>query len=426
MHLKHIQSCRVCNSKALTPVINLGLQHLQGSFVKLGMEMPPNRRIPCEIVRCDPTRDENACGLLQMKHSVPPSILYSNYWYVSGTNQTMRDHLNGIADEAIAMTDVGSNANVAALDIGCNDCTLLMNYPAHWDCHGIDPSNTDPIKCPGNIKIVKDLFPSYKISEHYDVITSIAMFYDLEDPVGFAMAINEHLSENGTWIFEMSYMPTMLAMNSYDTICHEHLEYYSLTVLERIMKLACLKIFRAELNDINGGSIRCYATHVGNNFNSPELWTKELVRLRESEFDMALDTDKPYASFQSRIENHRDKLMGILHRLKDQGKSIHLLGASTKGNTLLQWCGIDSRLIDCASDRNPKKNQAMTLGTCIQIVSEEESRSRKPDYYLVLPWHFRKELLERERSVDGKHPGFIFPLPDVEVIEPICDPIAHT
>jgi len=379
------------------------------------MEMPPNRRIPCQLVRCDPSRDEKACGLLQMKHSVPPSILYSNYWYVSGTNQTMRDHLGGIADEArkLFATDNGHRV----LDIGCNDLTLLSKFSSTWQCVGIDPSNAVPAQGPGNISVVHGLFPNNEVEcmDEFDVITSIAMFYDLEDPVEFARAIHRCLAPKGTWIVEMAYMPTMLTNNSYDTICHEHLEYYSLAVLERIVRLAGLKIYRAELNSSNGGSIRCYVTQDSyDGLDRSAEWQAELKRLREYEFDLELDTDKPYASFQSRIENHRDKLMFVLRKLKQAGKSIHLYGASTKGNTLLQWCGIDSRLIDCAADRNPMKNQAMTLGTCIQIVTEEESRSRHPDYYLVLPWHFRTEFLERERNT---RVGWIFPLPEVEIIE---------
>lgn len=413
MHLTHRQTCRVCGSTALTPVIDLGLQHLQGSFVKLGMEMPPNRRIPCQLVRCDPTRDENACGLLQMKHTVPPSILYSNYWYVSGTNQTMRDHLKGIADEAVEFFPHKPAAEV--LDIGCNDLTLLNFFsPMLWNRTGIDPSNVTSNEPEGKFTVIKDLFPSILVGQRkFDVITSIAMFYDLEDPVHFSQCISRYLNPGGVWIVEMAYMPTMLANNSYDTICHEHLEYYSLSVLERIMNMAGMEIFRAELNDSNGGSIRCFVQQKFTDRKLDPTWSAELKRLREYEFDLELDTDKPYASFQSRIENHRDHLMEVLRAIKKVGKSIHLYGASTKGNTLLQWCGIDSRLIDCAADRNPMKNQAMTLGTCIQIVTEEESRARKPDYYLVLPWHFRKEFLEREKNTGVK---FIFPLPNVEIV----------
>ena len=238
MHLRHRQSCRICGSTSLTPVIDLGQQYLQGSFVKPGQKAPPARKIECELVRCNPTIDENACGLLQMKHSVPPELLYTSYWYRSGTNQTMRDHLSEIAQKVIASVPTGATV----LDIGCNDGTLLSNYPSNFKRFGVDPSDIgQDAKKFGTI--YKDLFPSLELIAEIgkyscDAITSIAMFYDLESPLDFCKAIREMLKPQGIWIFEMSYMPLMLEMNSYDTICHEHLEYYSLAVIERLMHLS--------------------------------------------------------------------------------------------------------------------------------------------------------------------------------------------
>ena len=250
----------------------------------------------------------------------------------------------------------------------------------------------------------------------FDIITSIAMFYDLEDPVMFVRGIKDLLAPQGLWVFEMSYMPLMLRMNSYDTICHEHLEYYSLAVIEKILRLADLKMVNAELNNINGGSIRCFATH-SNNFSSKrEDHLQNLKVLHQEEFDMELDTDKPYRNFQDHINVHREELLNLLRKLKKDGKKIHVYGASTKGNTILQWCGIDSRLIDAAADRNPDKRGAFTLGTEIPIISEEESRSLNPDYYLVLPWHFRDEFLQREKETIRRGVKMIFPLPTIEVV----------
>lgn len=409
MNLRRRTTCRVCGSSALKEVINLGEQHLQGSFVKEGQQLPPMRKIPCSLVRCCPENDENACGLLQMRHSVPPEILYSAYWYRSGTNQTMRSHLDGIVSTVMGMMD--DNEKGFALDIGCNDCTLLSSYPGDWKCTGIDPSD---IIHPKGFTVIKDLFPSPQLAgTNFDVITSIAMFYDLENPVEFAKSVGRHLRDGGLWVVEMSYMPSMLRLNSYDTICHEHLEYYSFSVIERICLEAGLKVVRAELNDSNGGSIRCYITHEGGTpYVNPE-WQDQIRALRIEEFDMELDTDLPYSSFQNRIIEHRKKLNHLLSDLKSRDKRIHIYGASTKGNTILQWCGIDSRLIDVAADRNPDKWGAKTLGTDIPIVSEEESRAMKPDYYLVLPWHFKDEFMKREKDSGVK---FIFPLPNVEVI----------
>lgn len=418
MHLMHRQTCRVCGSTSLTPVIDLGPQHLQGSFFKPGKEEPPLRKIACQLVRCDPTRDERACGLLQLKQSVPPEILYSAYWYRSGTNATMRDHLRGIATEAMAMSGEGPRL---VLDIGCNDGTLLKCYPDTYTRFGIDPSDVAS-EVQDGITVVQDLFPSPELAHHLagrkvDIVTSIAMFYDLEDPVGFARSVRDVLAPDGLWILEMSYMPLMLERDSYDTICHEHLEYYSLGVIEKIMARADLKVVRIALNEINGGSLRCYVAHADCLAHKQEAWLQELRRIRQEEFDLELDTDLPYRHFQERINVHRDKLLGLLKQLKRDGKHIHIYGASTKGNTLLQWCGIDHRLVDVAAERNPDKYGARTLGTDIPIVSEAESRALKPDYYLVLPWHFREEFLEREKETLAAGIGMIFPLPTVEIVK---------
>ena len=419
MHLTYRKTCRVCGSTALKPVISLGEQHLQGSFLKVGKEIPPMRKIDCSLMRCDPTEDENACGLLQMRKSVPPSVLYSAYWYRSGTNQTMRNHLQGIANTAVEMV---GESRAAVLDIGANDGTLLRAYPKGFKKYGIDPSDIVTEIKDDDITVVNDLFPSPELDRvlgktKLDVVTSIAMFYDLEDPVAFAQSIERYLAEDGLWIVEMSYMPKMLEMNSYDTICHEHLEYYSLAVLEQIMTRAKLKVVRVEENDINGGSIRCYVAKKDSvKYINPE-WRAQIALMRQQEFDLELDTDKPYQNFQDRINVHREKLLGMLKRLKAEGKRIHIYGASTKGNTILQWCGIDNRLIDYAADRNPDKFGAKTLGTDIPIISEADSRAMKPDYYLVLPWHFEAEFIKRESALLDAGVGMIFPLPEIRIVK---------
>lgn len=418
MHLIHRKTCRVCGSTSLKPVIDLGEQYLQGSFYKPGKEEPPLRKIPCTLSRCDPTKDEMACGLLQMEHSVPPEVLYSAYWYRSGTNATMRNHLRAIAQEAEAMV---ARPGLVVLDIGCNDGTLLRSYSAGAEKFGIDPSDVAS-EVKDGITVVQDLFPSPELTHllgerKVDVVTSIAMFYDLESPVEFAKNIRDVLGSNGLWILEMSYMPLMLQMNSYDTICHEHLEYYSFSVIEKILARAGLKAVRVSTNDINGGSLRVYAARTTCLKYRNEEWLAGIRKMRQAEFDLELDTDKPYRHFQDRINVHRDKLTSLLKSLKKEGKRIHIYGASTKGNTILQWCGIDNRLIDVAAERNPDKYGARTVGTDIPIVSEEESRAMKPDYYLVLPWHFQEEFLEREKATLAAGTGMIFPLPEIRIVK---------
>ena len=418
MHLTFRKTCRVCGSAALTPVINLGDQHLQGSFVKPGKEIPPMRKIPLSLVRCDPTKDEKACGLLQMEHTVPPEVLYSAYWYRSGTNNTMKKHLKGIVEEAVSMLNKSS---ASVLDIGCNDGTLFNFYPEGFKKYGVDPSDVAQEIDKKTATVIQDIFPSDELlnclqGTKMDIITSIAMFYDLEDPVAFAKSIKNILAPEGIWIFEMSYMPLMLKMTSYDTICHEHLEFYSLAVIEYILKKSGMKVINVTLNDINGGSLRCYATHLTNFKYKNEQYSRNIQAMHQEEFDLELDTDKPYKNFQDRINVHRDELVALLKKLKMEGKKIHIYGASTKGNTILQWCGIDNKIIDCAAERNPDKYGARTLGTDIPIVSEAESRKMKPDYYLVLPWHFKEEFIEREQELLKQGTKFIFPLPKIDII----------
>ncbi|MGH7637948.1 MAG: class I SAM-dependent methyltransferase, partial [Gemmatimonadaceae bacterium] len=283
MHLTYRKTCRVCGSTALKPVISLGEQHLQGSFLKPGKEIPPLRKIDCSLVRCDPSSDEQACGLLQMQKSVPPSVLYSAYWYRSGTNQTMRNHLAGIATTAAGMVD---EKKAVVLDIGANDGTLLKSYPKGFRKFAIDPSDIVLEIQDEDITVVNDLFPSPELDRELedtkiDIVTSIAMFYDLEDPVAFAQSIERYLAPEGLWIVEMSYMPKMLEMNSYDTICHEHLEYYSFTVIEKIMAQADLKIVRMGQNDINGGSLRCYVAQAASLAHKRDTWQSEIRQMRQ-------------------------------------------------------------------------------------------------------------------------------------------------
>lgn len=417
MHILHKKRCRVCGNSALKPVIDLGLQYLQGSFVKPGVQAPPKRLIPTQLVRCDIAESEEACGLLQLAHSIPPAILYANYWYRSGTTQTMRDHLAGIAGLA---QDILDRTPGRVLDIGCNDGTLLRSYPEGVELWGVDPSDIAST-VPAPIQVVNTVFPSPETEvrlkgKRFDVVTSIAMFYDLEHPVEFAHQISDVLSEDGIWALEMSYMPLMLIKNSFDTICHEHLEYYSLSVLQAIMARAGLRIFRIEFNDVNGGSIRCWCCKEGclayDTAEARDLIRRVLVQ----EFEMELDTDAPYDAFQTRLDRLRGEMTDLVARIRAEGKTIHVYGASTKGNVLLQWYGLDAKQIPFAADRNPDKVGAMTLGTDIQIIGEAESRAMRPDYYLVLPWHFRAEFLRRERETILSGTKMIFPLPEIAIV----------
>lgn len=412
-------TCRICGSKALTPVVSLGDQFLSGAFAKPEGAPPVNRRVPLDLVRCDPSLDERACGLVQMRHSVPPKVLYQSYWYRSGVNQTMRDNLAGIAHFAEQAAHLQPGDLV--VDIGCNDGTLLKSYRTDGvNRLGIDPSNVVAHARAAGLEVVNDFFSaaalqSARPGQKAKVITSIAMFYDLENPHFFVEDIKQSLHQDGVWVLELSYLPTMLEANSFDTICHEHLEYYALAPMERLFAEHDLEVLDVHLNDINGGSFRIVVGHAGKTTPSAEARAR-VQELRLREFELALDTDAPYAVFRTSIKRIRKDLMTFLRKVKAQKKLVHGYGASTKGNTTLQYCGVTPDLVPAIADRNPDKWGSSTIGTDIPIVSEEESRRQKPDYYLVLPWHFINEFKGREQEFLGRGGKFVLPMPHVRLV----------
>jgi len=412
-------TCRICGSKALTPVVSLGDQFIGGVLASEDGSAFIKRKVPLDMVRCDPDRDENACGLVQMKHTVPPKVLYHKYYYQSGINQSMRDNLSGIA--SLAEASIALQPNDIVLDIGCNDGTLLSSYKTKGlRLLGIDPSDVALMAREKGFQVVNDFFSARAFKTAYAeekarVITSISMFYDLEDPHAFVADIAASLREDGIWILEQSYLPTMLSMNSFDTICHEHLEYYSLAALERLFNDHHLEVLDVHLNDMNGGSFRLVVGHAGRHQIKPE-WNERVQELRISEFELALDTDAPYATFRDHIETIRKDLQSFLRKAKADGKLVHGYGASTKGSTTLQYCGVNSDLVPAIADRNPRKWGQYTIGTHIKIISEEESRRAKPDYYLVLPWHFLPEFKTREMEFLQRGGQFVVPMPKVHLV----------
>ncbi len=400
-------------------MLNLGEQCIAGAFADPRGERPVERTIPVELVRCDMTADQDACGLLQLRHTVPGSILYGSYWYRSGVNDTMTRNLHEIAAQAEEL--VGLEAGDLVVDIGCNDGTLLDGYRRR-DVRflGFDPSDVARYAVDKGYDVERDFFtPDALARRHPDqkarVITSIAMFYDLEDPASFVEGVAAHLAETGVWVMELHYMPLMLERSAFDVIVHEHLEYYSLAVIERLLAEAGLEVVRGELNDVNGGSIRLFIAHQGALEASPPA-REALQKLRIDEFEMALDGPRPYAEFARGAARVRDELKALCEELTADGQTIHVYGASTKGNTILQFAGIDRSLISHAADRNPDKWGSETIRTRIPIVSEEESRALGPDYYLVLPWHFLDEFILREAEFLEAGGRFIVPLPEVRTI----------
>jgi hypothetical protein len=408
---KEIDKCSVSGSKNLVSVLNLGHQVLTGVFPKSASEQITAG--PLELVWCPDG------GLLQLRHSYDPGEMYGlNYGYRSGLNQSMVNHLTEKVKYLERLATLKSGDVV--LDIGSNDATTLKAYSTKGiRLIGIDPTGkkfsqyyTD------NIKLLPDFFSaaSYRSIESGParIVTSIAMFYDLDAPVEFAKQIESILADDGVWHFEQSYMPSMLRMNSYDTICHEHLEYYSLGVVKIILEKAGLKIVDVVMNAINGGSFAVTAAKAGNRSITPNLAVIEW--LLEQEHRMSLNTPRPYRDFEERVFRHRDDLTRLIRALNADGKKILGYGASTKGNVVLQFCGLTNKDIPAIAEVNAEKFGHVTPGTHIPIISEQEARAIKPDYFFVLPWHFKDGILRREKEYLASGGKMIFPFPEIEIV----------
>ncbi|WP_298199962.1 class I SAM-dependent methyltransferase [Desulfosporosinus sp.] len=403
--------CRVCGSEHLVSVLNLGQQTLSGVFPTSPAE--PVTRGPLELVWCPD------CGLLQLRHSYNPKELYGdNYGYRSGLNQSMVDHLTQKVChlENLVQFDAGDTV----LDIGSNDGTLLKAYSvAGLQRIGIDPTGMKFASYyPAEIKLVPDFFSAatYRsvTNRPAKLVTSIAMFYDLEDPIQFAREIASILADDGVWHFEQSYMPSMLRLNSYDTICHEHLEYYSLGVVEKILKAADLKLVDVIMNNVNGGSFAVTAVKSTNRSFKPNHAVVNW--LLEQEERMGLNTPRPFRDFEECIFRHREDLVRLIRTLVADGKKVLGYGASTKGNVVLQFCGFTAADICAIAEVNQDKFGRVTPGTHIPIISEAEARAMRPDYFLVLPWHFKDGIIRREKEYLASGGKFIFPFPEIEIV----------
>lgn len=364
-------------------------------------------------------------GLLQLKHTAPFDQMYKEYWYRSGTNKTVTEELKSIARKAVSL--IHCDRNDVVLDIGCNDGTLLRFYGRDLYKAGFDPAqNLRKYAEHWADLAVADYFTAQgyfnKLSKKAKIITAVAMFYDLEEPHKFLNDLDAVLDAEGLWIVQMSYLPLMLAQLAFDNICHEHLEYYSLSSFEYLIKQHNLKIVDVELNDINGGSFRVY---VRKNSSDKHLFATAPYRdvaefriksLLEYEKTLNLNDPKTYTSWYEKISELKRKTVEFIKSEKAKDKTIWGYGASTKGNTLLQWYGLDNSLIDAIAERNPAKYGKLTVGTNIEIKSEAEMRQARPDYLLILPWHFISEFRNREREYLNSGGKFIVPCPRFEVI----------
>tara|TARA_Y100000590_G_scaffold53223_2_gene55731 strand:+ start:1105 stop:2382 length:1278 start_codon:yes stop_codon:yes gene_type:complete len=410
--IKKIQACRNCQNNNLKHILNIGNQYLVDFLEEDG----ENFTAPLELVLCDP--ETNGCGLLQLHHTVSPDLLYRRFWYKSGVNQTIRDDLEEIVRKAEEKVNLENDDIV--LDIGANDGTLLRFYKNK----SIKPIGFEPATnlleeaSIDTFKIFNEYFNAKSFKSEFGtkkarVITSISMFYDLDKPHDFVGDIKDILDDNGIWILQMNYLVTMLENNAFDNIVHEHLEYYSLQSLEYLLNKHDLEVFDVEQNNINGGSIRVYIKFKNSNKFSI---SKNVDSVREYEKKIGLNNTKTYLDFAKRILNLREQTCGFIEDEIRDGKKIYVYGASTRGNTLLQYYGLNSEFILAAAERNPEKWGKKTVGSKIPIISEKQARSEKPDYFLILPWYFKEEFVKRESEFLQNGGKFLIPLPEFEVI----------
>lgn len=419
MIAKKRESCRICGSRELSPVINLGDQFLASAIVtETNKDKILRMPVPLDVVRCNSEKEKDACGLVQLLHTYPADLIYREYWYRSGINQTIKGALQDVVTSAQRFVKLSEGDVV--VDIGCNDGTLLSNYNEELTRIGIDPVE--------NIRGERETFirvtnffdaPSVmaaSVGKKAKVVTSIAMFYDLEDPNQFVADIAEVLHPDGVWIVQMADLPEMLSRNMFDQIIHEHLEYYHFRPFRYLVERHGLKVVDVEKNRVNGSSYRFYVRKaVG---SDPDLAGKQRIDdLIRSEAALKLETEFPFEQFRNNVQNVKRELVSFVRDQNRLGKKIFGYGASTKGNVILQFCGLTHNEIHYVADRNPMKFGGWTIGSGIPIISEEQARKMNPDYFLVLPYYFLDEMLGREKTYLEEGGKFIIPTPALRIID---------
>ena len=405
-----IKNCRSCSSQSFKKLYTLGNQYLTGIFPKNKSQNVSKGEL--SMVMC------NKCFLLQLENSFDVNTMYGeNYGYLSSLNPHMIKHLKIKSEKLKKISKLSSSDTV--MDIGSNDGTFLSNYKKTNRLIGIDPT-IKKLKKFYRKDIIKiaDFFSAEKVFHHIKtkkpkIITSISMFYDLPSPIKFAQDIYECLDDNGIWHLEQSYMPSMLKNISYDTICHEHLEYYSLKTIKYIFDRVGFKIIDLEFNDINGGSFAITVSKKKAKYSEYSkiinwlLWKEELSKY---------NSPSTHLKFFKSVQKHKRLLKDLILNLSDMKKKVIGYGASTKGNVILQYCGINSKNIKFIADVNKDKNGKYTPGSLIKIMSEKEIKKYKPDYMLVLPWHFKNFIIQKEKNYLNEGGKLIFPLPDIEIV----------
>jgi NDP-4-keto-2,6-dideoxyhexose 3-C-methyltransferase len=411
---KKLHACRICGNKNLIQILDLGSQMLTGIFPKENDPMAATVG-PLSLVKC--MGDDSTCGLVQLEHSYDLTEMYGmNYGYRSGLNGSMVGHLHAKVKRILSHTKLESGDLV--VDIGSNDGTTLSAYP-DIDLHlvGVDPTGMKfKSYYQDRIKLIPDFFSadileSFIHGKKAKIITSFSMFYDLENPVDFMKNIHHVLADDGVWIFEQSYLPLMIDAGSYDTVCHEHLEFYCLKQIQFMADKVGFQIIDVEFNDVNGGS---FSVTVRKRIDSNKNIYPSVKEILQKEVDQGFDTLDVFYKFATRTKKSRQDLLNFLKEAKKEGKVVAALGASTKGNVLLQYCGLTQDDIFSVGEVNSEKFSCYTPGTWIPIISQQELLLRKPDYLLILPWHF-KSFFVKNKSLSGSQ--LIFPLPVLEVVK---------
>ena len=405
-----IKKCRICNSVNFYELFSLGNLSFTGKFTKSKINNIPRDYL--NLVMC------KKCKLVQLDRSFNTKFLYSkDYGYRTGINKTMTEHVKSVVKEAIKISKVKKDDHV--LDIASNDATLLNFYDKSFIKVGVDPISAKYKKFYKNIDFNLSDFFSYRLlkknnlNKKFKIITALSMFYDLKKPIFFVKDIKKILHKDGIFILEHADLLSIIKNCLFDTICHEHLEYYSSKIIINLMKKNKLRVFDIKQNNINGGSMRYFICHN----NSIYLTNyKVLNSVLNEEKKYSLENKITYNKFYNKINLVKNKIKKLIIKIKSNDKSIHGYGASTKGNVLLQYFNISKDYIEYIADRNKQKVNSYTPGTKIKIISEKTSRKMKPDYYLVLPWHFKSEIIKRETKSRKKGTKLIFPLPKIQII----------
>ncbi len=403
-----IKNCRNCRSNYLENLFSLGKISFTGKFAS--NKKVNIKKTPLDLVIC------KKCRLVQLNHNYDLKYLYGpDYGYRTGINKTMSDHVKKITKLMEKKTNLKSGDYV--LDIASNDGTLLNCYKNKYKTFGIDPLVSKYQKNYRNINFKVSSFFSIKeirkiTKKRFKIITALAVFYDLENPNKFLKEAEKILSNDGIILIEFADILSMIKFNMFDAICHEHLMYLSSKVLFEMANKNSLRVFDVKYNNINGGSTQYFICKKNSKFKNN---TKNLNNALIKERRFGIENPKTYKKFFKKIENIKYNLKKLVISIKNKNQNIHGYGASTKGNVLLQYFGIGKEFIDYIADRNPRKFNYYTPGTKIKIISEKVSRNIKPNFYLVLPWHFRKEILHREKKLIKKGSRFIFPLPKLKI-----------